>query len=654
MSGTERPGLSLEDMDRTADPGADFYRYANGGWLDQNPIPDEETRFGVFEEVTRRNEKILREILEDAAENGTAGTEKGQLGAWYASGMDEDAVEAKGITPLAPILAEIDKLVDIDGVTGLIPRLHRLGIGVGFSCGSVPDFDDSAWTIFYVAQGGLGLPERDYYTRDDDESQAIQADYVAHVCNMLVLSGLDEDAAARGAGAVYDLELNLAEESYTAVELRDPNKFANKVSLAEAANATPGFSWPRYLDAIGAGRLETINLAGPAFFARFAKLLAETPVDEWKTYLRWHAVRAFAPALSGAFVGESFQFNQARLAGQREMKPRWKRVLLAANGEIGELLGRAFVERTFPPEAKDRCEAMVGHLIDAYRGRIDGAAWMSAETKKKAVEKLEGFTTKIGYPTEWRDWSGLRLERDDWLGNRMRAREFESDFDLAKVGKPTDQNEWGMPPQVVNAYYHPLMNEIVFPAGILQPPFFSYEFDDALNFGAMGAVIGHEITHGFDDSGSQFDAKGNLENWWTEQDREEFSRRAKLIVDQFSEYVAIDDLHINGELTLGENIADLGGVTISYVALKTALEGKDCELIDGFTPEQRFFLAYARAWRGKYRDEALKLQVRTNPHSPSPFRCVGPLSNLQWFADAFELPDGAPVMRAREIRAEIW
>lgn len=649
------PALDPADMDRSASPGDDFYRYANGGWLDRVTIPPEEVRFSVFEEVTRRNEKILREILETAArDGGPPGSDAEKLGAWMASGMDEDRIEARGVTPIADELASIDALADQDAVAAHLPHLHRIGIGVPFSFGSVPDFDDSAWTIFYVAQGGLGLPERDYYLRDDDESIALQKDYREHVARMLALLGADEARSTREAGAIYAFEKQLAEESFTAVELRDPRNFANKVAVAAAEAATPGFSWVRYLDSLGVGRLDSLNLAGPRFFARFSALLRETSLEDWKAYLRWHVVRAFASTLSSPFVEESYGFNQARLSGQREMKPRWKRVLLAANADIGELLGRAFVERTFPPQAKRRCEEMVQHLTAAYRERIVAVDWMGEETKQRAIEKLDAFKSKIGYPEKWRDWSGLELRRDDWAGNRMRASAFDVAFDLAKVGKKTDPDEWGMPPQVVNAYYHPLHNEIVFPAGILQPPFFSDAYDDALNFGAMGAVIGHEITHGFDDSGSQFDAHGNLKNWWSETDRAEFQRRADVVIRQFSEYVAIDELRVNGELTLGENIADLGGVTISYVALQKALQGNAKDPIEGFTPEQRFFLAYARAWRGKYRDEALKLQVRTNPHSPSPFRCIGPLSNLQWFADAFGLEEGAKVMRPREMRAEIW
>ncbi len=655
MSGPGAPGLDPADMDLTADPGRDFYRYANGGWLSRTEIPPEEVRFSVFEEVTRRNERILREILETAArDGGPPGSDLEKLGAWMASGMDEAGIEARGLEPIADELARIGALEDRDGVARHLPRLHRIGVEAAFSYGSVPDFDDSDWTIFSVSQGGLGLPERDYYLREDDESTALQRDYRTHVARMLALAGTDAARADEAAEAVYALERRLAEASFTAVEMRDPQNYVNKLALADAEAAAPAFSWVRYLDGLGVGELATFNLAGPRFFARFSELLGEAPLEDWKAYLRWHVVRAFAPALSSAFVEESFRFNLARLAGQKEMKPRWKRVLLAANAEIGELLGRAFVERTFPPTAKRRCEEMVTHLLAAYRERLEALPWMSAETKTHALEKLDAFRAKIGYPVRWRDWSGLELRRDDWAGNRMRARAFDVAYDLAKVGRRTDPDEWGMPPQVVNAYYHPLHNEIVFPAGILQPPFFSDDYDDALNFGAMGAVIGHEITHGFDDSGSQFDARGNLRNWWTEADREEFRRRAKVVVDQFADYVAIDDLRVNGELTLGENIADLGGVTISYVALRKALEGKDRAPIEGFTPEQRFFLAYARAWRGKYRDEALKLQVRTNPHSPSPFRCIGPLSNLQWFSDAFALSEDAPVMRRREVRAEIW
>jgi putative endopeptidase len=661
---TEKPreatpgsGLVLADMDLTADPAGDFYRFVNGGWLDANPVPADEASWGVFHEVDKQNELVLREILEEAMRKPKDELHR-KLGDFYATGMDEKAIEAQGAKPLAEELARIDGLADLAGLPALLARLHSIGSNGLFGIGSNADLTDATRNILFVAQDGMGLPERDYYLRTDEESAALRKAYEEHIARMLVLlaesrgeSGAD---AARDAATVLALETELAKQAFGAVDFRDPQHLLNKISVAEAQGLTPHFDWTVYLTTQGLDPAQAINLIAPGYFKNADALLAIRPLDEWKAYLRWHLVSAYADALSKAFDEQDFAFFGRTLGGAKEQRPRWKRVIDSTGGALGEALGQAFVEQTFSPNAKERCLQMVADLLAAMRTRIEHLAWMSDATRAKALEKLAAFRTKIGYPDKWRDWSGLDVQRDSYAKNRMRAAEFEFRYDLAKVGKPVDKSEWGMPAYIVNAGYNPLNNDITFPAGILQPPFFSEAYDDALNYGAMGAVIGHEITHGFDDEGSQFDAQGNLADWWTEEDRTEFERRAKVVEEQFSDYVAIGELKVNGKLTLGENLADLAGLTIAHDALALRQANQRLAPMDGFTPEQRFFLAWARAWRNNYTPERLKLQVNTNEHAPANFRAIGPLSNLDAFQHAFGFRDDAPVMRPRDARAIVW
>lgn len=648
-------GLDPADRDPSVDPAQDFYRFANGGWLDRNPVPPEYSRWGVFHELDQRNQEILRTILEDAAiSEAPRGSIEQQLGDLYTSGMDEAAIESAGLQPLQAEFERIAAIGNADQLRDAIAHFHRMSVAPLFGFGSEVDPADSTRVVAFAMQGGLGLPDRDYYTKTDAASQALREQYAAHVARMFELLGDAAPAAAANAAVVMELETALAGASLTNVQLRDPQVYANQLTLAELEALTPHFSWTRYLAAVGAPQAATVNLVGPTMFQEADRLLATRPLAQWQTYLRWNLIRSAAPFLGRAFVEENFRFFEQTLNGTAAMKPRWKRVIDSVESAMGEPLGQAYVERTFSRNAKRRCEEMVRNLIAAYRERLQHLEWMSPETRAQAIVKLDAFQYKIGYPDRWRDYAALHIDRASYVGNMMRAAQFEFEFQAAKIGRPVDESEWGMPPHAVNAYYHPMRNEIVFPAGILQPPFFSEFADDAVNYGAMGAVIGHEITHGFDDQGSQFDAAGNLRNWWTEQDRAEFTRRTQILIDQFDGYVAVDDLHVNGELTLGENIADLGGLNIAYQALQRALGDGPRPALGGFTPEQRFFLSWAQAWRQNSRPEALKLQVNTDVHSPALFRAIGPPSNMPEFAEAFGFPEGAQAMRPAEQRARIW
>lgn len=651
-----RPGepLDASNLDPAADPGTDFYRYANGGWLDANPVPPEYGSWGSFNEVHQRNEELLRGLLEAAgARSGGPGTATRLAGDYFASGMDSAQIEAHGTAPIGRYLDAIDALSSPADSGGLAALLHPIGVGFLFGARVEPDFEDSTAHLLYVGQGGLGLPERDYYLRSDERSQELRVAYHDHVAAQLFNSGSSRPQAQEQTAAILQFETSLAEKSFTAAQLRDVDLILNKTSADDLEAMVDSFSFRGYLEGLEAV-VQDVNVDNPAFFVALSSLVAETPIETLRAYARWHLIRATASALPAVFADEAFAFYGTTLAGRKEQKERWKRVLDAATGEIGEVVAELYVSAAFSPEAKTRCELMVDDLLGAMEGSIDGLDWMSDETKAKALSKLRGFTYKIGYPDVWRDRGGLVIDRGPWAENRLRTRAFEHDRNLRKLGEPVDEHEWAMPAHVVNAYYHPLRNEVVFPAGILQPPFFYLSADDAANYGAIGAVIGHEITHGFDDEGSKFDANGNLENWWSDDDRAEFERRGDQVVEQFSKCEVQDGLFVNGELTLGENIADLGGVTIAFAALEATLDGKPLPLVGGLTPQQRFFLSYATVWRRNATDEHLRLQVTTDPHAPAPLRCNMPLGNFEPFALAFSLEEGAPIMRGRDERVAIW
>jgi putative endopeptidase len=650
MSGTSP--LDPADRDPSADPAVDFFRFANGGWLDANPVPPEYGSWGSFHEVQVRNEDLLHSLLEEARD-AAAGTPDAVAGRYYASGMDTEAIEAAGAGPLAPYLARIESVDSVAALRDLAVALHPLATRIFFSMYVAPDFEDSDRYLLYVTQGGLGLPERDYYLRDDDRSRQLREQYLAHIAAQLRNLGLDGGEADSDAAYILAFETELAEVSYTAEQLRDVDLTLNKVARDELGEVMPGFDLAAYLDAVGAGAAPAVNLNNPGFFSSLDEILGKTPVAVLRAYARWHLIRSTASGLSATFEDEAFDFYGRSLGGQQQQKVRWKRVLAAATSEVGEPVSQLYVAAAFSPEAKARCEELVDHLVTAMGESIRSLDWMSDATKQQALEKLAGFSYKIGFPDRWKGTEGLELGDGPWIDNRLSARVFEFGRDMAKLGDPVDETEWAMPAHIVNAYYHPVRNEIAFPAGILQPPFFFAKADDAVNYGAIGSVIGHEITHGFDDQGSRFDSTGNLRNWWTDEDRAEFERRADVVVGQFDRYAVAEDLNVNGRLTLGENIADVGGLSIAFHAFMDALDGAASDGADGLTPQQRFFLSYGTIWRQNYTDEYLRLLVNTDPHAPSMFRCNGALANTPEFAAAFSVEEG-PMRRAESDRAEIW
>jgi len=646
-------GFSLSNMDKTCKPCDDFYQFAMGGWMKANPIPAEYPTWGTFTELRDKNLAGMRTILESASNSkAVAGSNDQKIGDFYASCMDTSAIEAAGLKPLVAELAEVEAIQDRKGLDSEIARLHRQADNVAFGFGSVPDFKNSSQMIATARQGGLGMPDRDYYLREDDHSKQLREGYVKHVAKMFELAGDAPEKAAAEAKTVMALETSLARASRTRVELRDPEKNYNKMTIAELRGLTPDWSWAGYMQAVGSPSVGEINIGQPDFFKELDRQLSATPVADWKVYLRWHVIHNAAPALSDAFVQENFEFYGRQLSGTKELQPRWKRCAQSVNQNLGEALGEVYVQKYFPPEAKARAKEMVNNLIAALRSDIPTLAWMGPETKKQALDKLQAFNVKIGYPDKWRDYSKLTIDRGSYLANVRRSDEFEENRDLAKIGKPVDRSEWGMTPPTVNAYYNATFNEIVFPAGILQPPFYDPKADDAVNYGGMGAVIGHEISHGFDDRGSQFDGKGNLRNWWTADDRKNFDERGQCIVDQFNSYEVEPGLHQNGKLVLGESIGDLGGLSIAYAAYEKSIEGKRPKDIDGFTPEQRFFLGWAQVWGTNQREEAARLQTNTDPHPLARFRGNGPISNLEVFAKAFGCKKGDAMVR--EKACKIW
>ncbi|MFQ5534333.1 MAG: M13 family metallopeptidase, partial [Sphingomonadales bacterium] len=650
-------GIDLANFDTSVKACDDFYQYSNGTWLENNPIPAAYQRWTMFNEVNDRNEATVKDILETAAANDAAepGSNAQKIGDFFASAMDEAATEAAGAQPLDGDMARIDAIASVDDLAKFITAYQAEGFNLLFDVSVFEDLKDSTRYLVYLSQGGLGMPDRDYYLKDDDDSRNLREKYVAHVANMLTLLGDSRERAAENAKTIMAIETRLAEKSLTRVERRDPeSQYHLTTPEAATKEMTPHFSWRAFLDGLGLEGLAEFSIATKPFFNEVDQLLLEYSVDDWKTYLRWHMVSAVAPYLSSAFVDENFDFYSKTLGGQQELLPRWKRALRTTNMVLGEALGQLYVETAFPPATKARAMEMIENLRAATRMRIEKLDWMGEETKKRALRKLATFTPKIGYPDVWRDYSAYDVERGLYVDNVRRGIAFETRRQLNKIGQPIDKHEWGMYPHMVNAYYNPVKNEIVFPAGIMQPPFFDGEIDDAVNYGAMGGVIGHEFLHGFDDKGSKFDGDGNLRNWWTDEDRRRFEERTDKLVAQFDGYVAIDDLHVNGKLTLGENIGDLGGLTMAYAALRMAREGKADPMIDGLTQNQRFFLAWSQAWRANYRDEAIRLRVKTDPHSPPRFRGNGPLSNMEAFHEAFNCKPGDKMVRNEDDRVKIW
>jgi putative endopeptidase len=650
-----KPGVDPANLDTSVKPCEDFYRYANGGWLKSHSLPADKSRYGAMEELSERNRAILQKILAETSAKTTwaKGSVQQKVGDFYASGMDEAAIEKRGLAPMKPILATIDGLKDTKQLPALLAKLHNQGLPGGFGFFVRQDATASTQYLGYLSQGGTGLPDRDYYLKDDARSWDIRAKYEAHVAKMLELAGDAPDLARIRAKVVLDLETRLAQAQWTRVEMRNPLKTTNKRTLDKVAAEAPGFDWKGYFAARGV-KLTDLNLTQPSFFQAFGKLVSEVPAPQWRTYLRWHALSATANLLPRAFGEEAFAFHGKTLNGTPQREPRAKRIEAMTDGTLGEALGQLYVKVAFPPESKKKVLEMVENLRIALRERIANLDWMGPETKQQALTKLNAFGVKIGYPDKWKTYA-FDVKRDDFFGNVRRAAAFRVAENLAKLGKPIDRTEWGMTPPTVNAYYSPTMNEIVFPAGILQPPFFDAKADDAVNYGALGYVIGHEMTHGFDDSGSQFDAEGNLKNWWTEADKKAYQTRTDLVVKQYDAYEPIHGEHVNGKLTLGENIADIGGMKIAFAAYQNSLKGKPAPApIDGFTGPQRFFLGAAAVWRNHIREAALSVRLKTDPHSPGRERVIGPLSNLPEFYEAFSCADGQPMKRDVKVRPAIW
>jgi putative endopeptidase len=657
QTGGKGRGFDKSRMDESAAACTDFYEFANGGWLKTMEIPAAFSSWGSFNILAENNRKTLHDILEESAKNTKAksGTNEQKVGDFYATCMDEQKREAEGAKPLQPYLARIDKVKDVKSLEAEIAYLHHEGIPTLFGFGSGPDFKNSSMVIGNAGQGGLSLPNKDYYTKTDEKSVKLREAFVQHVSNMFQLLGDSPELAAKNAQTVMTIETRLAQNSRGPVELRDPTTQYHMMGAAELAKLTSNFSWTDYFAALGLPKNIQINVAHPEFFVVMDKMLTEVPVADWKTYLRWDLVTAAAGGLSSKFETENFNFYGKTLSGRKEQFPLWRRCVSSADGNLGEALGQVYVTRAFTPEAKQRMQTMVNNLIAAFNDRLTKADWMSDETRKAAIAKLASFKQKIGYPDKWIDYSRLNVSRDSYAANIIHASEFAQARDLAKIGKPVDKTEWGMTPPTVNAYNNWLMNEIVFPAGILQPPFFNSEADDAINYGAIGAVIGHEITHGFDDQGAKFDLQGNLKDWWTPSDLKSFESRSDCIVKQFDAFQVEPGLNMTGKLVSGESIADLGGLTVAYHAFEKSLEGKPRpENIDGFTPEQRFFLGWAQVWAEKYTPEAARLQAQADPHPLSRFRVNGPLSNMPEFSEAFQCKLGDAMVRPKEERCQIW
>ncbi|RLD73873.1 MAG: M13 family peptidase [Bacteroidetes bacterium] len=653
---TMTKALDPANMDLNIKPGDDFFRFVNGNWIKNNPVPPEYSSYGAFTVLYEENEKMLQTLVKEVSADKEAaeGSISQKIRDFYNSGMDTMRIEELGITVLQPEFDEINNLQSATDISRHIAVMQQKGLSPLFYLFTAADQSDSKWNIANFWQGGLGLPDVTYYTDESERMQQIREDYKTHITKMFLLKGDDESAATKTAETILAMETDLAKVSKTRMETRIAEENFHKMSLNDLKVLAPGFDWDAYFTALGLPDPGELNVSQTEFMKGMSELIAKYPVEDWRTYLTWHLLDGSANYLSDAFVQQNFDFFGKTLSGSEVLRPRWKRVLATTSGGLGEGLGQIYVERYFPPESKERMVKLVENLRLAFAGRIKKLDWMTDETKEKALAKLEAITVKIGYPDKWKDYSTLNIVPDNYLLNVQNARAFEFKRDFAKIGKKVDKTEWGMTPQTVNAYYNPTNNEIVFPAGILQPPFFNKDADDAVNYGAIGVVIGHEMTHGFDDQGRKYDKDGNMNEWWTDEDAERFMAKAAILAKQYDDYTMLDSLHINGNLTMGENIADMGGLNISYDAFLMALNGAQPEMIDGYSADQRFFMAYAQVWRQNVRDKALMRQLKEDVHSPGEARVNIPPFNMDIFLDAFGISPDDKLYIPKEKRAYIW
>jgi len=646
-------GIDLASMDTNVRPGDDFYAYVNGTWIANAEMPADKSRYGEFAILRDDSQEKVRAIIEVSASGDfEQGTDEQKVGDLYNSFMNIEARDAKGITPLQPELDRIESISDYADLAVYFAETTKRNLDAPFGFGQVADFKNPKEYMIYAAQSGLGLPDREYYLKDDAASEELRQKYVAHIERMYDLAGFADGAAA--AATIMALETRLAEQNMSKEDTRNWSANYNKVAVEDLPEIMPNFNWDGFLEEAGLQQVSAIVVITTDYMRALDGIIVDTDLDTWKTYFQWSALNQTTARLTSAIDAQNFDFYSRTLSGTQEQREMWRRGVDVVNAGLGEVVGKVYVKNHFPPEAKERMLELVANLVIAYEKSIKELDWMSEETKLEALDKLSKFTPKIGYPDEWRDYSALTIDADDLYGNAERAALAEYQRLLDRQGQPVDRAEWGMTPQTVNAYYMPPLNEIVFPAAILQPPLFNLQADDAVNYGAIGAIIGHEIGHGFDDTGSTFDGDGILRNWWTEQDRDEFKKRTDVLVDQYNEFKPFDDLSVNGEFTLGENIGDLGGISIGLLAYKMSLNGEEAPVIDGFTGEQRVFLGFAQIWRGIIRDESLRKLIATDSHSPRIYRTNGAVRNVPEFYEAFDVSENDALYLAPEDRVKIW
>jgi len=653
---TTKKFIDPANMDLSVKPGDDFYTYASGNWVKNNPVPAKETRWGSFNELRDFNINAVKSLVEEAAadKSAPAGSVKRRVGDFYTAAMDSATIEKLGYTPIKADLAKIQQIKDVQGVLDQVAYMRTNGLGGGmFGIGVGQDRKNVNKYMVNIGQGGTTLPDRDYYLKDDSRSVKIREAYNTYMTTLFTLTGSTPEVAKQKAETVFKIEKQFAEAQMSRLEMRDPYATYNKLTVAELNKKTPDINWATYLPKFKIKGQDTVLVSSPKFMVSLDGMLKSVPVADWKTYLEWNLIKSSASSLSSPFVKASFAFTQAQ-TGQKVQTPRWQRMSSLTDGTIGELLGQLYVAKYFKPEAKARMNQMIVNLRKAFEIRINGLEWMSAETKQKALAKLHAFTPKVGYPDKWKNYDGLVINKDSYFQNLRNASIWGYNESVGQLGKPVDRTRFGMTPPTVNAYYSPTLNEIVFPAGILQFPFFDPNADDAVNYGGIGAVIGHEMSHGFDDSGSQYDAAGNLKNWWTAEDKAKFDAKTKALGEQFDAYTVLDTVHVIGKLTMGENIGDLGGLNAAYTAFKMTKQGQSNEKIDGFTPDQRFFLAWAQVWRGNILPESAAQLIKTDPHSPGPYRTIGAPLNMDAWYTAFDVKPGDKLYKKPEDRIRMW